>query len=296
MKKDDKRVNIDIGLEAKAEVKADFTDTINAFAVEPATVIGSAFAAWSYKRNRSLIQEQKMRAIDDYFEVEKYKQKKQIEYMATQEASKIKLENLRIPLESEISPPIQALDVFYDKEHYRTMLSKLIAATFDETAPIHPSFVEIIKRLTECDRNMIYDLFVYGETLDITVAKTSIIPNGNNSSIQEFTETLLVDYHNFGEFKPLSQKYTEQERSNSVFNLTNLGILTFDSKFNESKELQLRGNRIENISLPEFKFVRQSEYYKHLVDLYEPEYTVTALKVNLFFTSLGYDFYQVCIK
>lgn len=295
---DDKtsNVNVDLELSAKAELKLDVTKSFNNLTSKPAEVIGNVFAAKRYMKNRDLLVEHQKMMIDDHYAAEKYELLKKAELIAIKKANAIDEGNLMIPFTSDIIPPIDALDIFFDREHYRTMLSNLVASTFDKTAPVHPTFVEIIKRMSECDFMLFQDLYNIGQTHDITVAKTILIPTEESSIPHEFDEELIVHFPKLGEFEPQSLIFTEHERSNSIVNLLNLGLLTMNSKFSDDRPLMLTSDERDNITNPAYQFVKETTHYENMVGFYEPEYLVTAIKTKLLFTSIAIDFYHVCVE
>lgn len=293
--KDKSSTKLDIGLSARAELKVDITEPINALTVNPATVLGEYFSAKLYKKYGDEILEQKIRQIEHKWAREKLEYIRETEHLAMTSIYKIDESNLKDPSPSDLIPPIIALDIFYDKDHYRKMLARLISSTFNQDAINHPSFVEIIKQLSNCDVNVLIDVFALGQTLDITVAKPVLVPRKNVTPSHESTEILILKYHDFGSYKPKSLKFKENEISNAIFNLTNLGILTFDSKFSHSKPLIFRGKPEEVILNDEFLFFRESETYKDFLSIYNKDYKIGVLYVSLYFTSLGRDFFEVCI-
>lgn len=296
MNNENKTTNSSIKISAKTEVTADVTQPIQNLLNEPFSIIGNLFSAILYLPTRKLTNLYLDKKMNDDFNRHKQQLLHDTELETIKNCSKISPDNLRNPAPSEVIPPVEALDIYFDKPHYRTMLSRLLSSTFDSSMPTHPSFVDIIKKLTECDVCLLRDLNTISLVYKITVAKLIVIPEPNFRSPVFPSETLLLKFTNFGEHTYESQQYSEHEISNSIFNLVNVGIIKFDSTFYTTDALHLPTDPIHNIDNQGFQFVKEKSLYKELVDYYEPAYKISALMSHLIFTSIGVDFFTVCIE
>lgn len=278
--KDKLPINVDIS--AKASLKLDLTEAGNELFKPGATVVGRLFAARIYSKKADFIQEQSIQYLNDQFEIEKHKLIKEAELLSLEKFLSIKEENITIPDPSNILPPIDALNIFYDKEHYRDMYARLIAISMDKSKYHHniPAYTEMIKQISDVDYVLLKHLYNSPEYWNI------------GHLLMTFTYDIYMT-HKFQSLKMLDFKYNYKKGltadivSRSIDNLQRLGLIYVEQMdITDSSIIDKIGN--PEITLMHKEFLSDNKR-KPIEEKYIGQHLLT-------FTNLGGSFISIMLE
>lgn len=265
-------INLNLELSAKAEIKLDVTETFDAATLPGAKVVGSLFAAIIYDRYGQFITKTLRKKIEDEYETKKIELIKEVEHNTLIEIMKINESNRTHPKYSLVVPAIEALDVYYDEEHYRQMFSKLIASTMNISKynDLHPSFSQIIKSISPSDAKILSIIENSLSTSSIKICR--LIAKGEN---QCKSQHILIDL--------TIDEISEEEITFSINNLESLGLIDASlTSFNDD----IVDDIIPNYAL-------NSQTYKELIKVSKEVYSISG---DLVFTIRGRKFANIIFK
>lgn len=240
---DRRKAVVDLGL--KAEVSIDITEPVKNLVGGPSEIIGNLFSAFLYFPTRKIANLYKNKLDEDNFEREKRKLQQVAELNAIKHYKLIPQERLKDPNHSEIIPPIEALNVYFDKQYYREMISKLIASTFDSSKNVHPCYINIIQQLAEFELKLLHlmkksyklDSFDQASTFggeNILAVKLVLIQNDSFEIIGEMSSTnsYYINPEYFDSLDNITPEEFELGMDLAILNLERLGLIKIEKPNN----------------------------------------------------------------
>lgn len=234
---------VDLGL--KAEVSIDITEPVKNLVGGPSEIIGNLFSAFLYFPTRKIANLYKNKLDEDNFEREKRKLQQVAELNAIKHYKLIPQERIKDPSHSEIIPPIEALNVYFDKQYYREMISKLIASTFDSSKNVHPCYINIIQQLAEFELKLLHlmkknyklDSFDQAYTFggeNILAVKLVLIQNNSFEIIGEMSSTnsYYINPEYFDSLDNITPEEFELGMDLAILNLERLGLIKIEKPNN----------------------------------------------------------------
>lgn len=202
--------------------------------------------------------------------------KKYAEELETR-ASQIPADKIKEPNISIVGPTIEALKYNLDEEELKEMYTKLLLSSMDsrKTNFVHPSYVEIIKKMDEYDAKLFKYLLQFNGYIKAINPKIGI-KNTNRYYISRMPEW-FINYENHTDVSKLSA---------SLIRLSNLGIidLMYDRSNGKEGYEELKNDFRLKMIFEEFAFLNPT------ADL---ELTITQSVV--FVNDFGKQFARVCV-
>lgn len=228
--------------------------------------------------------------------------------------SEIKEENLQDPKLSVVGPALEAAKFYMDEDEIRKIFAKLIASSMDkeQSGYIHPSFVEMIKMLSELDAKNLYYLYTLN---DETISKVRIeFDNGGYQDIYthiylgnpETQDNSIIEpsIDNLIRLKLIDVSYDEYKSNETLYDKHKNNPLYLSYKNNRKTELEHNKNILYHLNSGNFIIDENTkdpiplEIQKSIKEQLENSLRksdVIIVKGKISLTALGRNFCKICL-
>lgn len=227
---------------------------------------------------------------------------------------KIAEENLQDPKLSVVGPALEAAKFYMDEDEIRQIFAKLIASSMDKTQNeyVHPSFVEMIKMLSELDAKNLYYLYTLN---DETISKVRIeFDEGGYTDIYthvylgnpETQDNSIIEpsIDNLIRLKLIDVSYDEFKNDETLYDKHRNNKLYLSYKNNREIELKHNKNMLDLLNSKKLIIDENTkaplpleiqELIKKQLENSLKKSNVIIVKGKISLTALGRNFCKVCL-
>lgn len=215
-----------------------------------------------------------------------------VQEITLDKVSKIRTKNIQNAKESILISNYEALNTYYDSDHYIFMFAKIIASAYDKTKNTHPLFTGFISNMSRNDALLLNDLYKISLKSKLEVTKPVVYINKVDNKIRYLqNEDFVINTQTLAKLD--TQQLNDNEISLAISSLIEAGLL----KIEEPIQFALR-NHSSTFEMPKetYPYFYESPLYKSYVKKY-PSDLIKCMNINVVFTSIGLLFAEtVCVN
>ena len=280
-------LTIELKAGISAELKADFTNAIDAYLLESLSMSSNIKANRKFIKHYETIKNAEIAKVDLKYDVLEHEQFRESRLAILNNVDQIPHQFLRLPNEYTLALNTELLLKQLNYNFLSPVVPTLIANEFDNRQTVEPVFTTFSEVLTTNEILVLSDIKSLIDKNKLIVVKPAVINEKlENPLAFEERESMLFNFDILN--KPLSNKLTDLQRSLSLSVLMQTGILRISEAIPYGP-IQ-RGPVQETKDLPNYKFFYTSETATSITSKLSINETLFCSPIILTFTEVGHTF------